>query len=352
MKKIILLFATLATTPILAQTGIMSFFSGANEGIAYNLPDTRIEITVEAACVSQTPGEFYRYAERYLRIDNAISNANCHWEITGAEVATSGKPNADKMYTIRFSSNAACNVKLSEGGIIEGINTKSEAKDEKKSVTAKNNNGKIDATRYFTEEMLQATSTAKLAELAAKEIYAIRESKVEITRGLADNMPKDGMSMQLVLDELDRQEKALTELFTGRADTTYHSKRYVIEPKAGENIEKEILFRFSRKLGFVDKEDLAGEPVYCTLRDMKTVYIPSPEELEKKKAGKREGVFYNIPGKACLSLSTRSRKLFEGEISIAQFGTTEQLSKDLFNKKASTKILFDTATGGIISIEK
>ena len=213
-------------------------------------------------------------------------------------------------------------------------------------------NKHIDATQYMTEEMLQATSKAKLAELTAKEIYAIRESKLAITRGQSDNMPKDGQSMQLVLDELDRQEKALTELFTGRIDTTYSSRSYTLEPAMGCDTTKAVLFRFSRKLGFVDKEDLAGEPIYYNLRDMKTVHIPTPEELEKKKVLKKEGVCYNIPGKADFSLFTRSRKLYSSEIHIAQFGVTEVLAKELFGKKATTRILFNTATGGIISIEK
>ena len=33
-----------------------------------------------------------------------------------------------------------------------------------------------------------------MAELVSREIYAIRESKMAITRGTADNMPKDGVS--------------------------------------------------------------------------------------------------------------------------------------------------------------
>ncbi len=352
MRKIFLFLATLATTSLLAQSNVLSFFSGTYEGVSYCLPDTRVEITVNAACISRTPGEFNRYAERYLRIDNAITDADSYWEITDASVATNGKPNAEKNFTIKFSSNSACNVKLAEGGVIEGININGNDKQAHEKPAAVTRREKADATRYFTEEMLQATSTAKLAELAAKEIYTIRESKFAIIRGEADNMPHDGVSMQLILKELEEQERALTELFTGRTDTVYYSKRYLIEPETGKNIDKEILFRFSRKLGFVEKDDLAGEPVYCTLRDLKTVYIPTPEEAEKKKTPKREGVHYNIPGRASLQLSTRSRKLFDGEISVAQFGTTEMLSRDLLNKKANARILFDTATGGIISIEK
>ena len=352
MRKIILFLATFAVLPVIAQTEVNTFLSGTNEGVTYSLPDTRIEITVNAACITRTPGEFNRYAERYLRINNAITDAASQWEITNAVVTTSGKPNMEKMFTIKVNSSVACNINLCDNGIIKSINTKETETIAKQEPVAATGNKHIDATQYMTGEMLQATSQAKLAELTAKEIYAIRESKLAITRGQSDNMPKDGQSMQLVLDELDRQEKALTELFTGRIDTTYSSRSYTLEPTMGCDTTKAVLFRFSRKLGFVDKEDLAGEPVYYNLRDMKTVHIPTPEELEKKKVLKKEGVCYNIPGKADFSLFTRSRKLCSSEIHIAQFGVTEVLAKELFGKKATTRILFNTATGGIISIEK
>lgn len=352
MRKILLFLVTLTALPLFAQTEVNTFFSGTNEGITYCLPDTRIEITVNAACITRTPGEFNRYAERYLRVNNAITEAASLWEITDACITTCGKPNTEKMYTVKLNNSSACNINLGKDGIIKSINIKEEKEELHNNTVATAAKNHIDATQYMTEEMLQATSTAKLAELTAKEIYAIRESKLAITRGLSENMPKDGQSMQLVLKELDRQEKALTELFIGRTDTIYSSRSFTIEPTAGSNITKAVLFRFSRKLGFVDKDDLAGEPVYYNLRDMKTVHIPAPEELEKKKILKKEGICYNIPGKAEFSLFTRSKKLYNAEIYIAQFGVTEILAKELFNKKATTKVLFNTATGGIISIEK
>ena len=58
-----------------------------------------------------------------------------------------------------------------------------------------------------------AGSTAKMAELTAKEIYNIRESKNLIIRGQADAMPKDGALNEVRPDNLNKQEKALTEMF-------------------------------------------------------------------------------------------------------------------------------------------
>lgn len=70
---------------------------------------------------------------------------------------------------------------------------------------------KINPRDFLTEEILMAGSTAKMAELVAKEIYNIRESKNALVRGQADNMPKDGEQLKIMLANLEEQEAAMTE---------------------------------------------------------------------------------------------------------------------------------------------
>ena len=358
MKKLFFVLITLFTIPCYAQTDINPFMTGMNEGITYSLPETRIEVTIGADCITKTPGEFSKYAERYLRIKNSISKSESYWEMRELKVESNGKPNPEKMYTIKLvNGSTASNISVNDKGIIEGINIEPE----KGGTTEQVNNGAIktndntsartDASQYMTEEMLTATSTAKLAELVAKEIYTIRESKLAITRGLSENMPKDGLSMQLILGELNKQESALTEMFTGRTDTVHYEFKYTLEPKAGCDTTKAVLFRFSRKLGIVNKDNLAGSPVYYNLKDLKSVNT-QPVEIPGKKPVKKDGVCYNIPGRALFEIYTPTRSFYRKEISLAQLGTTEVLSKVLFSKNAVTKVKFDTATGGIISIDK
>lgn len=62
-------------------------------------------------------------------------------------------------------------------------------------------------------------------------------------------------------------------------------------------MDNEVAFRFSRKLGIVANNDLAGEPVYITLKNLKTVNVP--EDDGKKKV---DGIAYNVPGKAQVTL--------------------------------------------------
>ena len=47
-----------------------------------------------------------------------------------------------------------------------------------------------------------------------------------------------------------------------------------------------------------------------------------------------------------------NKNYFEDELIIAQFGETEVLIDNLFNKKVNTRVIFDTKTGGIMKIDK
>lgn len=351
MKRVIFILSVLSALAASAQTEVKSFYSGANEGVTYSLPDTRIEVTLEATCIKSTPGEFGRYADRYLRIKNAINEVSSSWELNNVEVKGIGTPAADKRFTIKLDGSSASNITLDKEGIIACINTTIPEKAELP-VVEKNSKPRNDASIYMTEEMLQATSTAKMAELAAKEIYTIRESKLALTRGQLENMPKDGEGMQFMMQELDKQEQALLELFTGRTDTIKCDKRIIIDITEECDTTKAVLLRFSRKLGFLDKDNLAGEPIYYSLRDLKTIKKPIAEDNSKKKSPKIEGICYIVPGKVEIEIFKRTKKIIGTEIPVAQLGTLEVLSRALFNKRNDTKVIFDTSTGGIISINK
>ena len=139
-----------------------------------------------------------------------------------------------------------------------------------------------------------------MAELVAKEIYSIRESKNALLRGEADNMPKDGAQLKLMLDNLTLQERAMTEMFAGKVTTEEKIYTIRIVPK---EMKHEVAFRFSKKLGVVANNDLAGTPFYISLKDLKTVKIPQEDGKKKKEM---EGIAYNVPGQACLLYTSPS----------------------------------------------
>ena len=107
-------------------------------------------------------------------------------------------------------------MELTEDGIVRSINIPFSGKPAAKTPEAKATESSIDPRSFLTEEILMSNSSAKMAELVAKEIYSIRESKNALLRGEADNMPKDGAQLKLMLDNLNQQETAMTEMFSGK----------------------------------------------------------------------------------------------------------------------------------------
>lgn len=194
-----------------------------------------------------------------------------------------------------------------------------------------------------------AESNAKIAELTAEEIYDIRESRNALIRGEADNTPKDGAQLKLMLEQLELQENALTQLFKGTTDTSIET--FCIDVTADELVDKMVLFRFSGKLGLVDNDDLAGSPVYLSLQDRHT--LPQPVEDEKtarKKEKMEEGVYYNVPARVAATIYDNRKTYAKGEYAMGQFGTVEILSDVLFDKKTTTKVTFNQTNGGISRI--
>ncbi len=179
-----------------------------------------------------------------------------------------------------------------------------------------------------------SNSSAKMAELVAKEIYSIRESKNALLRGEADNMPKDGAQLKLMLDNLNQQETAMTEMFSGKIKKEPKTFTIRLTPK---EMKDEVAFRFSRKLGVVANNDLAGEPYYISVTDLKSSDVSATEEGKKKV----DGVAYNLPGKAQVTLMYNNKKLFDDQLPITQFGTVEYLAPVLFNKNSTIKVLFE-----------
>lgn len=340
----------LALVPFLAnaQTEVTEFNPGVTaNGVNYALPKTAIKSDVYAMKVVYTPGEFSKFANRFLHVNGVSSEESTEWSVTKLNFYQEGEPDTLKYFTIKLKDKTTAPfVQLSSDGRLLAVNTNVEEK-ENVLPPVRKSAPHIDGKQYLTEEILMATSISKMAELTAEEILSIRESKNEIKRGQVESMPKDGASLKIVLDELNQQEEALTRLFTGYTDTTFVAQTFTIVPQA--DIDKGVFFRFSNKLGFVDADDLAGEPYYISVTDKHTVVIPTEKEAAKRKI---QGLVYNMPGNAHVRVETIDNVLLDRDLPFAQFGTIDMLSPTLFNKGATTKLILNPATGGVKSLEQ
>ena len=328
MKKLIIATGLLMATSAYAQTEVLTGVTrGKDYGVVYALPKTQIEIEIKANKVNYKPGEFSKYADRYLRLTNVSAEPEEYWELNSVKVKPVGVPNSEATYFVKLKDKTVAPLmELTEEGLIKSIN-----------VPYSSN----------TEEILMASSTAKMAELVAKEIYNIRESKNALLRGQADNMPSDGAQLKIMLDNLNLQEEAMTEMFSGVRNK--EEKTFTVRLTPDKEFDNEVAFRFSKKLGIVANNDLAGTPFYISLKDLKTVKIPQEDGKKKKEM---EGIAYNVPGQAMVTLTDGKKKLYEGEIPVTQFGIIEYLAPVLFNKNSTIKVYFDPVTGGLLKVDR
>lgn len=318
------------------------------EGVVYYLPRTQLQIKVTTTRTTYTPGEFCKYADRYLRLQNISPSPYTQWDIKSIEIIPFGVPDPKLAYSIKLKDKSVSSqVELTQDGIIKAINTTSPPEEEIIKATPLPPTFRTNPKEFMTEEMLMAGSSIKMAELVAKEIYSIRESKNSLTRGQADYMPKDGSALQIMLNNLNKQEKALTEMFTGFTESTEQSFSFTYNPTT--DVKDTILFRFSHKLGILKDNDLAGEPYYLSITQKETL---PPVDEEGKKNKKLNGIIYNIPGKAKVTIHNAEKEFIQQEIPFAQFGETEVLVNNLFNKKVNTRVIFNTTTGAILKIDK
>ena len=350
-KACLLLLTNLLTLSLInAQTASSFYQPGVTtEGAVYFLPKTAIKITVQVEKTSYTPGDFARYAERYLRINNVSLTPSVSYRITSIRQEAVAVADTAKRYAVEFNAKtSATNVNLSDDGILLSINAEPKKATTTKAFVAAPRPANINPRQYMSEEILAAGSTAKMAELTAQDIYEIRESRNLLVRGQADNMPKDGEQLRLMLNQLDLQNQSLTSLFTGVTVNDTTEQVFTIIPD--KEIAHDILFRFSEKSGLVDKDDLSGTPYYINVEDLKTV--PSPEPVDPKKKLKQvPGIYVNIPGKMRATISNMKEPVLSTEFLAGQFGNVELLSDALFNKRYTTHLWLHPLSGAVDKLE-
>lgn len=353
MKKLLTAAFSLLFTMGYAQTDVAPYTPGITEnGITYFLPRTAFHLTVTAKKVTYMPGEFCKYAEQRLRLKDVTMRPYETWEITSMKIVPYGVADSARAYTIKMNAKSSAPlVGMAPDGRLLSVNAEAPAlpKLEETSSFVQETTRK-NASDYKTQDILLAGSTAKMAELAAEEIFDIRENRSLLAKGQADFMPKDGEQLRLMLASLDDQEEGLLQLFKGYTTTEVHTYAFNYVPE-GE-VKGDLIFRFSKHVGFVDADDLSGAPVVIQVKDLKSL---PPIILDEKKKDKKDkevkDLRYIVPGRAEVKLLWDNQVVSTFEVPMAQFGRVEHLGGDLFNKNFATHVLLSPENGGLVKID-
>ena len=357
MKKSLWALLLTANGAAFAQTQVNEYHPGITaEGAVYYLPKTTIQVNVRVEKTTYTPGEFCKYADKYLRLGKVNETGYSTYKIIGTDITSYGEADKDKAFAVKVNpKTAVCNLRLAEDGRLLAVNT--DAPKEKalpKPFEPSAKPAPIDPRSFLNQEILAAGSVMKMAELTASEIYDIRESRNSLIKGEADFMPKDGEQLKLMLAKLEQQDKVLTSMFAGTISKDTTETVFTLSPD--KEIDRYVLFRMSSKLGLLDNDDMAGSPYYIYIKDLKTLpkenntdpkALKAKEKAEQTAKAKGNCLYVNVPSKMLVTLAEGNKKVAEYEAAAGQFGRVELLSGDLFNKHFTTRLTLNPESGAV-----
>lgn len=341
MKKNFLLSALLVLA-VMANAQTPLTLTEGEPAIIYSLPKTEFAIEVETEKVTQVPGKFYRYSERYLATTNVITEEKTIYRLKSIRVVARAVPDPARTYAF-VPAKGNSRITLDQNGILCGVNvpykTMKEVRETKLGVLE---NVKAPLLG-LGEEYMMAGSEAKMAEGAAKQIYRIRESRIGLLTADVERLPADGASFKSMIDGMNKLEQEMTELFVGRTTVEAQTQTIYLVPSA--DAATEVLFRLSALKGIVAKDDLSGAPYFINISPSKI-----PISSASRSAKTNVALYYVQPASTQVTIGDGVSTFYSQQFFVPQFGVTVPLPDNIL-KQANVKISIDPQTGRLLSVE-
>ncbi|MGI6224220.1 MAG: DUF4831 family protein [Prevotella sp.] len=318
------------------------------EGLTYYLPQTIVKVRVQVEHKRFQPGRLAVYGQKYLRQACGMEQQDSY-RICGANMYADALPDTARHFDVTLDRKKSIfTIECDENGVLMAVNDKGTKATPPAAFKPSRQVPPLNPDNFMTADMLAAGSNSKLAELVAQEIFDIRDARNQINRGESDQMPKDGEQLRLMLEGLDQQETALMQLFQGVTTVDTTETEFTFIPTTDK--PRTLLFRFSKRLGLVDTDDLGGAPYYMNVEKLNDVKMPDVPQTDKKK--EEPALFVAVPAKIRLTLNDDQQKKLCGlELYAAQFGDIYGISEELFSKKQITHILLNPLTGAVEHLE-
>lgn len=329
---------------LITLIAIFSFSTSvmAQSAFVYSLPKTVLKIDIILEKTVEQPGEFYQYAQRYLAADKVITTEKTTYRTVSISVTAQAEPNPDQTYSLNGLAKKNLSVSVDEKGILTGLNNFNKIVCNKipDEISVPEKNQQTSDLLPLTEEYMMASSTAKMAEGAAKQIYQIREGRMSLLSGDVNKFP-EGAAMDAILSRMDKEEQQLTELFTGKKTVSYETETIYFEPE--QTFVNQTLFRLSNISGIVAADDLSGAPIFInfTAESKNQLSIASKSTVV---------LYYILPVKGKITINDVQNQYFTGEFTFPQFGTVLPLGENMLTK-TTKRVLIDNQTGRLLGIE-
>lgn len=285
MKRIILICSLLLAGLNLSAQSRYVMLEGLVEtpaGLTYNLPQSTLCIDLEVESEQIIAGPYARYALKCLGVR---------------------APFADKTtYTLRAARIAlAAQEELCSGAAPSAPSCGAEEP--------------FPALLIDRIDLLQPTDE-EAAMQAAKRIFQLRRTRLELISGeVGEHVFGEGLKS--ALEEIDRQEQALLELFLGKRRCSVEHHRLTLTPQA--NKKQYILGRFSESEGLLAATDLSGEIILLDIIPGEPYPVqPAPEKSTTVVACR-------VAAPSLCSVQLSGSELTSCTLPLFEFGRTVQL---------------------------
>lgn len=312
------------------------------EGVTYFLPKTAIRFNLLIEKKTYTPGEYAKYAEKYLGMTGIEQEEQVTYSVASYNICQIGVRDTSKCYTVELKGKSeTADIKLSEDGVLLAINDEPAKPKLTAPFTPAVKKPTVDPHQFLSDDVRSAGSMAKKAEMTVNQLLELQEHRQQLITGEADDMPQDENQLRYMIEQIDRQRDALTSLFTGSIVRDTIEQIVTVCPE--KEVQREVIFRLNKKLGLVDKDDLSGIPYYMSIEDLHRSNTQKYGTPENKKDG---GFYVNVPGRIRLTLHREQQQLGSFDIYAGQFGFVELRSGALF-KRYVTHMTLNPATGSV-----
>jgi len=290
----ILLSVLLACSP----TGKISVTNVNDSGfrqagmLLYSLPQTVLDVTMEADETEILPGPYRQYAAKYLGIQDVPSKPEYSWTLISVKVAMHMETDPDFVFAAQGSFQPDVFpglLKLIQDSMILDLSRNPIEYISYNSIPEKTpepyftdlsikRNFEVEknvevslvmpdssaVSRQSSKKTLKEKTLEQKAEEAANFLIKIKKRRFRMISGLNDSTPQ-GVAMVAAIKELARLEEAYLSLFIGKKTVYHHQRNYHYTPVIGKKTDRIVLFRFADNEGFLDARETRGKPVLFDL---------------------------------------------------------------------------------------
>jgi hypothetical protein len=347
LAAVFFLISSCSTTTSFQVTKVGEEPEEYRERVLYVLPQTLLRVTVEIEKETFIPGPYRLFTEKFLGLDEYISEAGYSYRITDVNITDLTEPDPEQFYSInviegepdweKYMQLSMYGLVLDPASVFSN-ETNLQALDNLPETpyftdrSVKRNLTEVTDTLYKTviqdssyvripilRKQREAKTLEQKAEEAANFIIKTRKRRFKLLAGQYEIFP-EGEALAISVEELDKIEKEYLELFLGKRIKQKFTKSYLITPESTKDAQSEVFAKFSSREGLLDQANPRGNELKIEIIPAGKVSMISSNNNPVYNSQKLNNLYYRIPDVAEIKIQIENELLYEGRSSIYQLG--------------------------------